>query len=293
MIGRYGCLLSVLLAMAVACQPFAYGDRETQPTPTREATVRFDLYQDYLIVARGSAGPLKGLNFVLDTGANPTVLDRRLARKLHLEELPASMASLEGSMPAGKALVPSLEFGPVRRANFPVMIQDLSFFQNSLPIRIDAVVGLDVLSQSTFMVDYIAHEIHFGPLPPMPLSLPLRGSEGLVIVNAELNHVPVHLLLDTGAPALVLFQTKMSGSIQDINLGAVRRATNMIGKIDSRPVSLHSLRLGTEEFKKEPAVVVQNRNDLEQDFDGLMSPAALGLTKVAIDLERGVLAFSR
>ena len=46
--------------------------------------VPFKLYRGYLIVVRGSIGGLKNLNFLVDTGAVPSVVDTRIARKLHL-----------------------------------------------------------------------------------------------------------------------------------------------------------------------------------------------------------------
>jgi hypothetical protein len=130
------------------------GFREAGPRQAMEGTVSFDLYHGYLIVARGSAGPLKGLTFLLDTGASPTVLDPRLARKLHLEQFPASISVLGGSVQAEMAIVPSLNFGPMQRDNISVLIEDLSFLQKALPVRVDGVIGLDVLGQSAFVIDY-------------------------------------------------------------------------------------------------------------------------------------------
>ena len=46
--------------------------------------VPFKLYRGYVIVVRGSIGGLKNLNFLVDTGAVPSVVDARIARKLHL-----------------------------------------------------------------------------------------------------------------------------------------------------------------------------------------------------------------
>lgn len=46
--------------------------------------VEFKLYGGYAVVARGSVGNLKSLNFLLDTGAVPSVLDERVANKLRL-----------------------------------------------------------------------------------------------------------------------------------------------------------------------------------------------------------------
>ena len=118
--------ISLLTVLLLAGEPPAKGYTDGQ-------AVRFDLYRDYLIVAKGSAGPVKGLHFLVDTGASPTVLDRPLAQKLHLEEMPASIAVVEGSVQAGRATLPSLQFGPLRRDNLNVLIEDLSFFKKPSP----------------------------------------------------------------------------------------------------------------------------------------------------------------
>jgi predicted aspartyl protease len=253
-------------------------------------TVHFDLYRDYLIVVRGSAGPLKGLNFLLDTGASPTVLDRRVAEKLHLEQLPASIAVVGGSVEAAQATAPILEVGPARRDNFHVLIEDLSFFQKALPVRIDAVVGLDLLGQGAFEIDYTARQIRFGPVPLLANSLPLRLQAGLPIVEAQVNHLSAHLMVDTGASSLVLFEPSAP---RPMRVSEVRPTPGTIGEFDRKQVWLPSLKLGEAEFGKEPAFLVRSRSDGAQDFDGLMSPAALGITKLAIDLGRGLLTFSR
>jgi predicted aspartyl protease len=271
--------LSLLTVLLVA-NPAARGDTERQ-------ALRFDLYRDYLIVARGSAGPLKGLNFLLDTGASPTVLDRRLAQKLHLEELPASIAVLDGSVQAGQATLPSLTFGPMRKENLPVLIEDLSFFQKALPVHIDAVIGLDVLGQTAFEVDYPSREIHFGPLPQLANTLPIQMKAGLPIVDAEINHISLHLLVDTGASSLILFELSTPRPISPLKVSAV------IGEAERKQVWLRSVRLGEAQFGREPAFVVRSRTDGNHDFDGLMSPAALGITKLEIDLGRGLLTFAR
>jgi len=285
--------LSVLLSFVLLGQPFAMGFREAGPRQAMEGTVSFDLYHGYLIVARGSAGPLKGLAFLLDTGASPTVLDPRLARKLHLEQFPASISVLGGSVHAEMAIVPSLNFGPMQRDNISVLIEDLSFLQKALPVRVDGVIGLDVLGQSAFVIDYVLREIRFGPPPAMPTSLPLLMKAGLAIVDAEVNDIPAHLLLDTGASSLILFARTTLGPVSDLKVSAVQRRPDTIGDFDRKQVSVHSLKLGKAEFRQEPAFVVPDGSHAGQAFDGLMSPAALGLTRVVIDVGRGKLAFSR
>ena len=284
--GHAFCWFSLLTILVMAGEPPARGYGNGRDM------VHFDLYRDYLIVVRGSAGPLKGLNFLLDTGASPTVLDRRVAEKLHLDQLPASIAVVGGSVQAGQATLPSLEFGPARRDNFHVLIEDLSFFQKAFPVRVDAVVGLDVLGQLPFEIDYTAREIRFGTVPALASSLPLRLRAGLPVIDAQLNHLSVHLLLDTGASSLVLFESSTPRPASPMRVSEVQRAPGTIGEFDRKQVWLASLRLGDTEFGKEPAFLVRNGTDGTRDFDGLISPAALGITKMAIDVGRGVLAFS-
>ena len=67
---------AVLLALSLApCVVFADDNPNEVP---------FKLCRGYAIVVRGSVGNLKNLNFLVDTGAVPSVLDERIAQKLHL-----------------------------------------------------------------------------------------------------------------------------------------------------------------------------------------------------------------
>jgi predicted aspartyl protease len=279
---RFCCWL-ILLTIVPMAKP-AMAKHDTEP-----GTLKFDLYRDYLIVARGSVGPLKNLNFLVDTGANPTVLDRSLTQKLNLEETPASISVLDGSVRAGEAVAPSLQFGPLQASNQPVLVEDLSFFQKALPVRIDAVIGLDVLGLTPFEIDYRSHVIHFGSYPSLKNSLPFEIKAGLPIVQADLNHIQLHLLVDTGASSLILFGPSTPRSVSPMRVSAV----NTIGEAERRQVLLHGLKLGETQFGQESAFMVRGRTDGRNELDGLMSPVALGITKIAIDREHRQLSFSR
>ncbi len=78
-----------------------------------------------------------------------------------------------------------------------------------------------------------------------------------------------------------------------MRVSEVRPTPGTIGEFDRKQVWLDSLRLGEAEFGKEPAFLVKGAGDGRQNFDGLISPAVLGITKMSIDLGRGVFAFSR
>jgi predicted aspartyl protease len=266
-------------------------ERESTPAMSEIAgTARFDLYQGYFIVVHGSIGPLKNLNFFLDTGTTPAVVDSRVASKLDLpREESASIVVLGGRTPAQQTNLPSLEIGPLKQSNLHVVAADLSFFQKVLPVRIDAIVGLDVLGQTAFVIDYSARVIRFGPVPPLSVSVPLRLDRGLAVFDAEINRVPVHLLFDTGAHALILFATSESSEVKH----GVAFGSKLTEDSEDKQGSLRTLTLGAEEFSQKRALIAHNPKPSQLDFDGLMSPAALGISRVSVDLKAGVLAFSR
>jgi predicted aspartyl protease len=256
----------------------------------RNANVSFDLYRDYLIVLQARVGPLKGLNFLLDTGATPSVIDPHIAAKLHLEAVPTDIAVLQGTTRGATATVPSLQIGPVVKENLPVLVEDLSFVQKVVPVHLDGIVGLDVLGQAAFTISYREHEIEFGPATALATSVPLVSSQGLAMITAIVNHQPVQLLLDTGAPSLILFKREAAPGIKTAALDVL---SNSIGDYDHRPLRLSSLDLGSASFSQSVAYFAPSPGDAGHDFDGLMSPAALGITRIAIDLGRGEMSFSR
>jgi predicted aspartyl protease len=289
-------LLSILATLILLADRMPASDipeRESVPVfsdPT--GTIRFDLYQGYFMVAHGSIGPLKNLNFFLDTGTAPSVLDSRIARKLDLKgEESTSIAVLGGRTQGGQANLPSIVLGPLKRANLQVITTDLSFFQKSFPVRIDAIVGMDVLGQSPFVIDYSARVIRVGPVPALAVSVPFRLYEGMPIFDVEIDHAPVHLLFDTGAGSIILFTKDTARSP-----GATDPATmapQQIGDFESKQVWLRSLRLGRAEFRQKPAMLTRNPKPSRLDYDGLISPSALGISQVSVDLKGGVLAFRR
>lgn len=282
----------VLPAITQACASDVPQPQTTLPISRKTATVPFDLYQGYFIVVRGSAGGLKNLNFFVDTGTSSSVLDSRVAKKLKLHgEEAANVIAVGGRVPGEWANLPSVELGPMRRSNLAVITADLSFFEKFLPVRIDAIVGVDMLGQSPFVIDYSARVMRFGAAPVWRDSVPLRLDAGFAVIDAEIDHKPVHLLLDTGTSSLVVF-TATTPNAPD-RKGAEVRSIEPTGEFESKQVLLHSLQMGPEEFRKKQALMTPNPEPSQIDFDGLMSPAALGISRISVDFEGGTLAFSR
>ena len=280
-----------LFCLALSTQAFADKEaRDAAPLQHVEGTLKFDLYQNYLMVVKGSVGRLKGLTFVIDTGASPSILDPLVAQKLHLPQSSASIKVVGGSVQAGAAIAPSLGLGPVTRENVPVLIEDLSFYEKVLPMRVDGVIGVDVLGQDAFLIDYGASKIQFGFQGTLGTTVPLYGSDGLAFIDAGVNEQKVRMLVDTGAPSLLLFNQGFPGAVHELRASTKVPTSANIGEFAQKQVRLQSLKLGQTDFGRTPANVVQDRT---HTFDGIISLAGLGLRKVAIDLSHGEMSFSR
>jgi predicted aspartyl protease len=288
--GRYLRLFIIFITISIPALPSAAAKEGRAPSLSVEGILRFDLYRGYLMVARGTVGPLKGLHFLLDTGTSTTLLDSRIARKLNVNGIPedVDIICLKSGVRATHAQIPSIEIGPVQQKDVSVLVQDLSIFDDALPVHIDAVIGLDVLGTSPFEVNYRTRRIHFGQLPHLPVSVPLSVEEGLAMVKVELNDTTAHLILDTGTPSLLIFRARIPKAIAGLKMHKPQDA-HARGSLQDHEVHLPKIRLGTAEFVRQWAIVVENRDEGGREFDGLLSPAALGIDAFAVDLDRGSL----
>ncbi|HST13112.1 MAG TPA: retropepsin-like aspartic protease, partial [Terriglobales bacterium] len=133
-------------------------------------TVPINVYRGYLVIAEGSIGNIDKLNLLVDTGASPSVIDRKIARRLNLNEQPDRVNLWSKSFQTGSVVLPSLRLGPIRAECLPVLTEDLAFLQKAIGRKVDGIVGLDVLRKSSFTINYRAKEMLFGPVERLPFS---------------------------------------------------------------------------------------------------------------------------
>jgi predicted aspartyl protease len=265
------------------------------PRATSRVEIPFKLYRDYLIVVQGSLGPLERLNFLIDTGVNPTVVDRRIARKLRLTGGTHELALFNQNTDVRSAVLPNLQLGPIRAESLPGMIQDLSHFKQALGVRIDGMVGFGVLSLSSFSIDYRSKKIVFGPIESSPLAVPFDTAAPVLTVEMQLQNQPVRLLLDTGAAELVLFECQLHGRLQKLPFNSVKRLflNGASKELELTEVRLPGVRLGPTEFGIQEALSARDGSNCGRSFDGVLGITRLGLKWVAFDFEHRTFSWKR
>jgi hypothetical protein len=240
----------------------------------------FKVYGQQLIVVQGSIGSLIKLNFILDTGAYPTVIDHDLAQRLsltgHQEEIDAVDRTLSG---AG-VTISDVAVGPIHATKVRGIVQDLSDVSKRAGVRIDALVGLNVLAHSSFRIDYGAKKVIFGPVDPLPSSVPFHLANGRLCVDLQVGSKPVRMLVDTGAEKVVLLGSHVPWISHS---DRARAFTNLGGSFALQEIRL-DLQLGDTLLNREP-IYLSDRKMPVHSFDGFLS--TIQFQQIALDFEHG------
>jgi Aspartyl protease len=251
--------------------------------------VPIKLYDGYLIVVRGSIGNLTKRNLAIDTGAYPSVVDRGIARKLHARGENEKLHVIEHNINTQTIVLPEIQVGPIRATHLRVISQDLTELSGRFGVRIDALIGLDVLAASSFRIDYGAKSITFGPVAALPYSAPLRWNNAHACVDLSVDGQPTHLLVDTGASKLLLFSARLPWLTA--YRGGRRTFNNLGGSFDLREVSGTRLELAGHNVGPGDIYISDARNMDGFDFDGFLAAGALPFRQVAFDFEHQALAW--
>jgi predicted aspartyl protease len=285
-------LLRSVVPLAVSPPPVDAKTRSPQAdAATRPGDVPFDLVQRHLIVVKGSAAELHELNLLIDTGTIPSVLDRRIARKLRLTVEPSQVVAFGQTLRIDRATLPDLHIGSYAVGTVPAAVGDLSYLDGT---RIDVILGLDVLARTSFSIDYSARQLSFAPSARESAVAPLRIVWPFVTVRLSVAGHPTQLLVDTGSPDLVLFKSRMAQALLPMPWKGEKVVQHASGSARLLRFDLNHVIVGDEHWDKLPGFVLDaSTNGYPPDVDGVLGVLALGGTRVHFDFQRGELGWSR
>jgi hypothetical protein len=256
----------------------------------RRDEVPFKLYRGYVIVVRGSIGGLKNLNLLVDTGAIPSVLDARIARRLHLQGRPERVDLPIKTLATERVTVPNVEVGPSRVDELSMIVQDLSFAEDALETRVDGMIGFDVLGQFPFTIDYESKKLVFGPVDRSFVTAPYSPDLPYAIVLLHVQQETLGILVDTGASNLVLFQRGVRNCRSAINTVGRETWVSMGGDMPVAKAQLIDAYLGGMPWGKRVAYIPENSTNQPIGLAGLLGTVALG-KRVGFDPIRKVVAW--
>jgi predicted aspartyl protease len=237
----------------------------------------------------------RSLNFLLDTGSGSSAIDPSTAVELKLT--PHGTKRIQKNF--RDLVVDVTAVGPVRILNtdFPrveLAEVNLAPVSKALGMEVDGVLGIDVLQDVNFKLNYSQHTLIIGPLTKLgTLGAPvtLRRSNGQFLVSTDLLSVATELVLDTGTNSTNL----SSGTWNRLSkkwtprqiVEGIQRAGNPTSP--AILVCLPSIRLGGVILTNQ-AVRAQTRSDAgafaSDDFGGILGSDILRQFEITFDLKK-------
>jgi predicted aspartyl protease len=279
-----------LLLLGSLCNFAFAGDPSVRMAHRPLTEMPFRAYRRYFVVVDGRIGGLEHQNLLLDTGSNPSMIDRELVAKLELESIPRDLSAFNRSARSESVTLPYLQFGPVERQNIQVIVADFSEISHGIGVRINAVVGLDVLGGINFSVDYSKERLIFAALAE-PNTAKFASRSQFMIVDLKNGGHLFHLIVDTGAAQLVLFRDHLQGADYQWT-NATSTGRNILGTVPMEMIVLTQARIGTQDIGSQKALVAASRKEIGSELDGLMALSCLRPKSISFDFEHGVLGWS-
>jgi predicted aspartyl protease len=264
------------------------------PVARSQTVVPFRLIDGWAIVVEGTLAGKAHQKMLIDTGAVPSAINIRAARRLGLSGTEQKLSLMNRAMKVQKVRVANVRVGPVAAEALDMVAMDLASIEQALGTRIDAVIGLDLLSRKNFSLDYRRKELDFSGNASVAGSIPFETREEAggtyVLITLQSNGERLQMLLDTGTRDMMLFKRRLRGDLQQLPVKDKDFNLNAGGRDSLEVVEVPGVNLGPFSWKKRKGYLWDTLPDQLRDFDGMIGPGALDAQVVAFDFDRRVIS---
>ena len=259
----------------------------------KQTEVPFRLIDSWAVVVQGTLGGVPNRTILIDTGAVPSAISRKMAKTLDLQGTAEQVSVMNQAIQVERVRVPNVQVGPVAVEAIDMAATDLGTIEHALHTHLDAVIGLDFLSRQNFTIDYRSKKLLFGvgfhSREPVTFQTKHAAGGTYVLVPMESGGEKFQMLLDTGTKDITLFQVRLKGSLRQARVSSEDLTVNAGGSSQINRVVIPSLRLGSIFRRKQDAYVWTTPEADLRDFDGMVGPAALGAVAVEFDFDRNII----
>jgi predicted aspartyl protease len=243
------------LAIGVALVYFTLAGRCQNLPPKTELRLR--LVQNTLVVVSLQVNGKSSFDFILDTGADTTIVDPSIAPELSLVSVDrVRQTTLSGVQVVTRSSMRHLSAGAVDVVDLPVLVEDLTMLRK-MDAHIVGIAGQDFLSRFNYVLDYRKHVVRIeqgdeilDAIDGVHVPIEASGNRLLVACEAESRgRAKLQLMLDSGANSVVLLHeasraldlTPREGGLERTTSGQVGMQVGRIGTLTVGSQQLHDL----------------------------------------------------
>ena len=268
-------------------------ERQPEAPPVDSAAgseLPFRLSEGYLILVEGAIGSRTHLRFLLDTGASMSIVDSKIADGMKLHREPAESFNFDRNLAWDQASIPEVRFGPITAVDTVMLVGPLAKY-SEFACNVDAIIGLDLLRQRNFTVDYAVKKIIFHPAasgPPRFRDEPLASSLTLLI---QIQGHPVRLIVDTGFPGILLFEERLFGRVPELKTARDVSRVRLGERLHTKAATLRGVAIGSNSGDASVLLAKAPPPEILPGIDGVAGIAALKARRVHFNFAETTLSW--
>ncbi len=210
------------------------------------------------------------------------MVGQRVAEKLKLDAHTAQSFNFDRNLQWKTATLPEVQFGPIRAGNVTVLVGDLARY-SEFAGKADAIIGMDLLQLGNVAIDFGAGALIFDPTPQKAY---LAGGDPMtkcLVVELQVQDRPVHLLVDTGSPGILLYEERLRARVPALRTAGSLKNATMGGRMAVKQATLPDVVFGKKTREVPVLLLPSPAADMLPGIDGIVGISAFQARRVHFD----------